>query len=134
METRKDVNVRIFSMSRLKKDYPTNDGIDFNEGMTIKDGFNSSIYYNDDVGFLVDGGYSSPEAILAHELGHAENNMNGTSVEYNRKETRKRDGCIVEKQKGNANEKNSISYENQVRQQEGEPARSYDYYKANKEE
>ena len=66
----------------------------------------------------------------AHELGHAENNMNGTSVEYNREEARKPNGSIVEKIKGNENERKSINYENQVRQQEGHQARSYDYYKA----
>ena len=131
MEANKDVTVQIFPMSQFQKDYPQ---CDFNKGNTIKDGTNSSIYYNEDVGFIVDGDYSSPDAIMAHELGHAENNMNGTSITYNVDEAQKTNGNIAEKLRGNANEKKSIYYENQVRQKEGEPARSYDYYKANKEE
>lgn len=57
--------------------------------------------------------------------------MNGTYVKYDHDKAIS--GNVNEKLKGNANEKNSIFYENQVRQQEGEPARSYDYYKANTE-
>lgn len=59
--------------------------------------------------------------------------MNGTSVKYQQKEAGNPDGSREEKIKGNANERKSIYYENQVRQKEGEPTRSYDYYKANNE-
>ena len=125
MALKEDVNVNIQPMSKYKGKP--------NEGVTVRDGKNSDIYYNEDVGFPIDGNYSSPDAILAHELGHAENNMNGTYIEYNHDEAKKSNGNVQEKIKGNANERQSIYYENQVRQKEGEPARSYDYYKANKE-
>lgn len=39
----------------------------------------------------------------------------------------------LEQEKRNRNEVNSIYHENQVRQKEGEPTRSYDFYKANNE-
>ncbi len=125
MASKEDVNVNIQPMSKYKGKP--------NEGVTVRDGKNSDIYYYEDVGFPIDGNYSSPDAILAHELGHAENNMNGTYIEYNHDEAKKSNGNVQEKIKGNANERQSIYYENQVRQKEGEPARSYDYYKANKE-
>lgn len=123
MESNKDVTVNIQPMYKYEGEA--------NKGTTVRNGNSSDIYYHEDVGFIVDGNYSSPDAILAHELGHAENNMNGTSVEFNKKEALKTNGSLQEKQKGNANEKKSIFYENQVRQKEGEPARSYDYYKVN---
>ena len=59
--------------------------------------------------------------------------MNGTSVKYNHEEAGNPDGSREEKIKWNVNERKSIYYENQVRQKEGEPTRSYDYYKANNE-
>ena len=59
--------------------------------------------------------------------------MKGTSIKYYKDEAKKPNGSIKEKLKGNENEKIPIFYENQVRQKQGEPARSYDYYKANKE-
>ena len=126
MESNKDVIVNIQPMSEYKGTP--------NEGCAVGDGKNTDIYYNEDMGFLIEGGYDSPNAVLAHELGHAENNMNGTNIVYNHEEARKGNGNIVEKQKGNANERKSIYYENQVRQKEGEPTRSYDYYKVRKEE
>ena len=67
MESNNDVIVQILPMSQLNKDYPQ---IDPNEGITITNDYvNSSIYYNEDTVFLIDGGYDSPEAALAHELG-----------------------------------------------------------------
>lgn len=39
----------------------------------------------------------------------------------------------IEQEKRDRNEVNSIYYENIVRPKEGEPTRSYDYYKANNE-
>lgn len=135
LEKNKNINVYINTTSQFQKDHPKKAAKDnsWQYGATVKDGQNSSIYYNEDEGFLVDGNYSSSTAILAHELGHAENNMNGTSVMYNPDEAKKPNGNIQEKIKGNANERQSIFYDNQVRQKEGEPTRSYDYYKANKE-
>ena len=135
MESNKEITIKIFSTSQFPKDNPKEAARcdSWEMGVTATDGSNSSIYYQEDVGFLIDGNYSSADAILAHELGHAENNMNGTSVMYNHEEARKPDGKREDKIKGNANERKSIYYENQVRQKEGEPTRSYDYYKANNE-
>lgn len=87
----------------------------------------SEIYYDSNNGFLVDGDYSSPQAILAHELGHAENNMEGTSIKYDQKKAKQ--GDAIEIQKGNLNEQKSIFYENIVREKQGDNARPYEYYK-----
>ena len=134
METAKNSKVKISPSSQFYKDYPkeASKGDSWKTGVTAREGSNSSIYYQEDAGFLIDGNYSSPDAILAHELGHADDNMSGTFVVYNHEEAIQ--GNMEEQLKGNANEKKAITYENHVRQTEGEPARTYDYYTASNEQ
>lgn len=69
--------------------------------------------------------------MLVHELGHAENDKNGTSVKYN---TKKANGEIetpaeqaIEQEKRDRNEVNSIFYENIVREKKEYPQRGYNY-------
>ena len=105
-----------------------------NKGVTQSNSSNNyTIFYNPDVGFIVDGDYSSPNAILAHELGHIVNCINKVSIQYDHNEAKQKNGNIEEKIKGNENEKLSIFYENQVREYEGDAPRSYDYYKIDNE-
>jgi len=69
----------------------------------------------------------TPEAGLAHELGHAENDENGKYVKFYKDKAEK--GDVNEGLKGNQNEKNSIFRENEVRERMGDEKRSYNYYK-----
>lgn len=64
---------------------------------------------------MIDGEYSSSKAILAHELGHAE------------------DTSKKKFEEGNENEKKPVGYENEVRLYEGYGKRDYDYYGINEE-
>jgi oligoendopeptidase F len=68
---------------------------------------------------------------LAHELGHAENDMNGTSVTYNEDMANGKIGTpaqqAIEQEKRNRNELNSIYYENIVREKKEYPQRGYNY-------
>lgn len=134
MESKKNVTVRIYPTSQYPKDFPkeVTKSNSWEVGVAVRDGTNTSIYYQDGVGlFEIDGYYDSSDGVLAHELGHAEDNMNGTYIVYNHAEAKKPNGNKIEKINGNKNERTPIFYENQVRQKEGEPARSYDYYKIN---
>ena len=124
MENSQSFTVSIYPMSEYNGN--KNKGVTVNKE-TAEHRKASDIYYDSNVGFLVDGDYSSPQAILAHELGHAENHMEDTSIKYDK--TKAQTGDKVEAQKGNLNEQKSISYENIVRENQGDGERSYNYYK-----
>ena len=126
MEDSKTITISIYPMSQYDGD--KNKGVTTSSKTTVMgEKKDSEIYYDSNNGFLVDGDYSSPQAILAHELGHAENNMEGTSIKYNQEKARQ--GDAIEIQKGNLNEQKSIFYENIVRENQGDNARPYEYYK-----
>ena len=92
----------------------------------------NTIKYDPDDNIRKDGQIRPPEAALAHELGHAENDKNGDTVKYDRaiangeKGTKKEQA--TEQSKRDLNEINSIYYENIVREKEGYPLRGYNYY------
>lgn len=68
-----------------------------------------------------------PTVGLAHELGHAEDLVNGKALEYDREAAR--NGTDPQDViKGNQNEKNAIDKENAVRKVLKLETRSYDYY------
>ena len=125
MEDNESITISIYPMSQYNGD--KNKGVTTSKTTIIGENKDSEIYYDSNNGFLVDGGYSSPQAILAHELGHAENNMEGTSIKYDQKKAKQ--GDAIEIQKGNLNEQKSIFYENIVREKQGDNARPYEYYK-----
>ena len=125
MEDSKTITISIYPMSQYDGD--KNKGVTTSKTTIMGEKKDSEIYYDSNNGFLVDGDYSSPQAILAHELGHAENNMEGTSIKYNQEKARQ--GDAIEIQKGNLNEQKSIFYENIVRENQGDNARPYEYYK-----
>ena len=91
----------------------------------------NTIKYDPDDNIRKDGQIRPPEAALAHELGHAENDKNGDTVKYDRaiangeKGTKKEQA--TEQSKRDLNEINSIYYENIVREKEGYPLRGYNY-------
>jgi hypothetical protein len=89
------------------------------------------IDYDPDNYIRKDGQERPPEAALAHELGHAENDMNGTSVTYNEDMANGKIGTpaqqAIEQEKQNRNEVNSIYYENIVREKKEYPQRGYNY-------
>jgi hypothetical protein len=112
-----------------------NSSIDFH----IKHDNNSNHYnpstkeieYDPDNYIRKNGEERPPEAALVHELGHAENDMNGTSVNYNEKVANGEIGTpaqqAIEQEKRNRNEVNSIYYENIVREKKEYPQRGYNY-------
>jgi RHS repeat-associated protein len=113
-----------------------NSSIDFH----IKHDNNNSNHYNPNTKEIdydpdnyirKNGEERPPEAALAHELGHAENDMNGTSVTYNEDMANGKIGTpaqqAIEQEKRNRNELNSIYYENIVREKKEYPQRGYNY-------
>ena len=72
------------------------------------------LYYNPDNDFpyanLLDDYYRPPFVALAHELGHAQNDIEGKSIEYDRSKIT--EGDKDEILKLNENEQNSIRLEN----------------------
>lgn len=80
---------------------------------------------NNRIGY--DGKDRDPIAALAHELGHAINALEGKSINYAKDKARLGDPENVDK--GNANEKRSISFENLLRKYLNINERGYDYYK-----
>ena len=86
-----------------------------------------TIGYNPDNNTRQDGEQRPAEAALAHELGHAENDKNNASVNYNTNTKNKDASHQNELDKKNKNEVNSIYYENIVREHEGYPQRGYNY-------
>ena len=91
-----------------------------------------TIGYDPNNNIRKDGKVRPPEAALAHELGHAENDKNGTAVKYDKdvvNGTKKAtsEQVFIEKGKQDKNEANSIYYENIVREKEGYPQRGYIY-------
>ena len=89
------------------------------------------IGYDPDDYIRKDGDKRPPEAALAHELGHAENDKNGTSVKYNKRMANGEIGTPAqqtnEQVKRDKNEANSIYYENIVREKKEYPQRGYNY-------
>ncbi|MBR3564952.1 MAG: hypothetical protein IKN91_01295 [Paludibacteraceae bacterium] len=103
----------------------------FNPKNGIDNNLTNTIKYDPDDNIRKDGQIRPPEAALAHELGHAENDKNGDTVKYDRaiangeKGTKKEQAA--EQGKRDLNEINSIYYENIVREKEGYPLRDYNY-------
>ena len=62
---------------------------------------------------------------LAHELGHAENDVDGTTIHYDKEKAHQ--GDQVELDKRNKNEINSIDKENIVRENYNCKERPYNY-------
>ena len=91
---------------------------------------NKTVYYDPDNNMLGDE-IRPAEAGLAHELGHAENDMNGKSISCNYKAAKK--GNVHEQEKVILNEINSIDKENIVRNKMGYEERDYSYFKLKKE-
>ena len=63
---------------------------------------------------------------LAHELGHAENDVDGTTVTYDSEKVK--NGDPIERDKCNKNEQNSINKENIVRKNLDCKAHPNDYF------
>ena len=84
-----------------------------------------TIYFDPDNNKRADGEERDPIVGLAHELGHAENDDNGTRIPYNKDAAK--NGDPVEKEKWNQNEKNSIRKENIVRDKLNLPPRDETY-------
>ena len=84
------------------------------------------IRYNPDIKETKSGKQRPAQVGLAHELGHAENNVDGTTVEYDRGKALK--GNQVELDKWNKNELNSIDKENIVREKYNCEERPYNYF------
>ena len=84
-----------------------------------------TIYFNPDNNKRANGEERDAIVGLAHELGHAENDDNGTRIPYNRDAAQK--GDPVEKEKWNQNERNSIRKENIVRDKLNLPQRDETY-------
>ena len=92
----------------------------------------NTIGYDPHNDMRTDGEIRPPVAALAHELGHAENDKKGTSVDYDKckangitKTTLKE--RAKEQDKQNRNEQNPIYYENIVRENKKYPQRGYNY-------
>lgn len=84
-----------------------------------------TIYFDPDNNRRADGEERDPIVGLAHELGHAENDDNGTRIPYDKDAAQK--GDPVEKEKWNQNERNSIKKENIVRDKLNLPQRDETY-------
>lgn len=83
------------------------------------------ILYNPDDYIRSDGQKRPPEAALAHELGHAEDDKNGAIIKVDNDKLKA--GDPEEQNKKNLNEINPIFYENIVREKKGYPERGYNY-------
>ena len=84
------------------------------------------IRYNPDSQETKSGKKRPAQVGLAHELGHAENDVDGTTVKYSEKEAKK--GDLKELDKWNRNEINSIDKENIVRKEYNCEERPYNYF------
>lgn len=84
------------------------------------------IRYNPDSKETKSGKKRPAQVGLAHELGHAENDVEGTTIRYD--EEKARHGNQVELDKWNKNELNSIDKENIVREKYNCKERPYNYF------
>lgn len=84
------------------------------------------IYYNPDSKETKSGKKRPAQVGLAHELGHAENDVDGATVKYDKNKARQ--GDQVELDKWNKNELNSIDKENIVRDNYKCEERPYNYF------
>lgn len=84
------------------------------------------IHYNPDSQETKSGKKRQAQVGLAHELGHAENDVDGTTVKYNKEKTP--NSNQVEFDKLNRNELNSIDKENIVREKYNCEKRPYNYF------
>ena len=96
------------------------DGNDFSYNDKKKE-----IRYNPDSKETKSGKKRPAQVGLAHELEHAENDVDGTTVKYNSEKVRQ--GDQVELDKRNKNEINSIDKENIVRENYKCEERPYNY-------
>ncbi len=84
------------------------------------------ILYNPDSKETKTGKIRPAQVGLAHELGHAENDVDGTTIQYDK--VKARQGDQVELNKWNKNEINSIDKENIVRENYNCKERPYNYF------
>ena len=84
------------------------------------------ILYNPDSKETKNGRMRPAQVGLAHELGHAENDVDGTTVIFN--SYKAKHGDKTERDKCNKNEQNSINKENIAREKMGCKERPNDYY------
>ena len=82
---------------------------------------NKSIYYDPDNRKREDGQERDPIIALSHELGHVENDLNGTRKQLDSKKLKKRDPEELKKRE--ENEERSIELENITRKKLGEDLR-----------
>lgn len=132
LEGLKGLDLEINEMITSLEDAPTDFYIEYeNNKNNHYNPANNTIKYDPNDYIRRDGEIRPPEAALAHELGHAENDKNGTSVKYNKKIADGKAGTpeeqAIEQEKRDRNEVNSIYYENIVREKEGYPQRGYNY-------
>lgn len=90
------------------------------------DNSKKEIFYNPDSKETKTGRRRPAIVGLAHELGHVENDVDGTTVEFDKEKAK--NGDPVEREKCNKNEQNSIGKENIVRTKLGCKNRPNDYF------
>ena len=90
------------------------------------DNSKKEIFYNPDSKETKTGRKRPAIVGLAHELGHAENDVDGSTVEFDKEKAK--NGDPVEREKCNNNEQNSIGKENIVRTKLGCKNRPNDYF------
>ena len=132
LETLKGLDLGINEMITSLEETPTNFYIEYeNNKNNHYNPANNTIKYDPNDYIRRDGEIRPPEAALVHELGHAENDKNGTSIKYNKHIADGKEGTpreqAIEQEKRDRNEVNSIYYENIVREKEGYPQRGYNY-------
>lgn len=90
------------------------------------DNSKKEIFYNPDSKETKNGRKRPAIVGLAHELGHVENDVDGSTVEFDKEKAK--NGDPVEREKCNKNEQNSIGKENIVRTKLGCKNRPNDYF------
>ena len=131
-ETDEDVKNMIEDMedSELEvKIVPTNNRKETSKNATEKNYPNAEVKQGSTIYYDVNSksnhlGPRPPIIGLAHELGHADDYINGRGVNWNKKETTKE-----KKDAKQQAENHAIEIENKVRKAMGEPLRPLDYFK-----
>lgn len=90
------------------------------------DNSKKELFYNPDSKETKTGRKRPAIVGLAHELGHVENDVDGSTVEFDKEKAK--NGDPVEREKCNKNEQNSIGKENIVRTKLGCKNRPNDYF------
>ena len=118
------IEIGPISASRLNEGKTGNSISPNNPDLTIKQG--SRIEYNPNNSKTQTGRNRTPRVGLAHELGHADDLIQGKGVNFDSKKANK--GNLEEQQKGIENERNAIEMENKVSVKLNESIRNADEY------